>query len=196
MSLPNQEVLTVPLASAVRVNSKGASFWIRRLGNASTTPIPWAVGDVRLAGVKSISGPSFKRTGKIDSTELQPAPITYPSQPSGVLPGDLVDENYFYAGNLPGTKEVDPIKLELNMNWAAYRLLLLMFNNDEIFSAYVLFRTGEKLVFDPGCYVESLETNFAENTLVQTPVELQPTFRMLFLTSTANLPAAFGGVAS
>lgn len=176
---------------AIRVNSKGASFWIRRLAGPGTTT--WATA-FRLAGVKSISGPNWKRSGKIDATELQPANPTYTAQAAGVIPGDTIDENFFYIGTLPGTKEVEAIKLELNMNWAAYLTLLTMYNNDEVFQAYVLFRTGDKFLFDPTCYVESMETTFAENALVQTPVEIQPTFRMLYLPSGQALPANFAAV--
>ena len=173
-----------------RVLSKGTSFWIREAGVGCT----WGTA-YKAAGVISISGPSLKRSGMVDGTELTPGdpgtavvPIAAP-----VVPNDTIEESQFYTQQYPGTKKIDPVKLELNMSWDMYLALLGLFNFDIMFNAYVLFRNGNKLYFDPYCFIESIEMDIQENQFVKTPVEIQPAYRMLYIPAGVTLPTNCAG---
>lgn len=180
-----------------RVYAKGTTLWVRAQKTSGTTSVPcqWDTA-FKLAGVKSINGPSLKRSGDVDATELAPAPGEMTAQAAGVIPADNAEEHFYWTGQCPGTKKVDPIKLELNMQFAAYKWLITRYTNSDLFSAFLLFRNGDRLYFDPTVYVASMDMTIAENSFIQTPVELQTSYRVLYVPSGTALPAGCLGVTS
>jgi len=174
---------------ANRVKSKGTILYLRQRNNtgASVTigGVTTANGAffpaVRIGGVTAINGISLKRSGVVDATELDPQPD---DPPDGVSV-----ETYFYTAKCPGTKEVDPLQVDLNMSYDMYTLLLTLYNDDEAnFQVYILFRSGKVLLL-ADAYVEAIEMNVAENELVKTPVTFMPTNTVLFLANVGALPA-------
>ena len=162
---------------ANRVNSKGASLWI---STRATPASPYAAA-VRIAGVVSIGGISVKRSGVVDATELDPHPIP--------LVALDIAERYFFTARCPGTKEIDPLSVELNLSWATYGILIDLYTTDKSdFMTHILFRSGHKLLLKDS-YIESIEMNIQENTLVKTPVTFMPTFLAVYLTDLQALPA-------
>lgn len=168
-----------------RQYSKGTTFWIRKI---VTAPCVWGAA-FKLAGVKSISAPSMKRSGDVDATELAPAPLTLDNQPVGIIPQDTIEENYYFTGQCPGTKKIDPIKLELNLSWANFISLMGSYATDELFSAFIQFRNGNRFYFDPSCYVSSMDLDIQENTFVTVALEIQTTYRVMLIPTGFVLPA-------
>jgi len=171
---------------ANRVKSKGTQLFLRERNNTDSAIGGVDPGEflpaVRIGGVTAINGISLKRSGVVDATELDPQP--------DVIPDGFTVESYFYTARCPGTKEADPLQVDLNMSYDMYTLLLELYNDDiSNFQVYILFRSGKVLVL-MDAYVESIEMNIAENEMIKTPVTFMPTNTVQFLANVAALPAA------
>lgn len=149
-----------------RVWSKGTHFWFAVLGATVA----------RLAGIKSISGPNFKRD-VVDATELDQSPAS--------LPTDASDEMYYYKHWYPGTKEVDPVTCNLNMSLEVYQVILNLYDRDAFLKWELRFRprgtqtAGAKLSCAT-CFIETIGTEIEEASLVIVPVTFRVSGKLVF----------------
>lgn len=118
---------------------------------------------VRVAGVKSISGPDADRE-MIDGDELDPQPDT--------IPGGACEENYFIKTQYPGQKEYGPMSFVLNMKWSQYFTLLEIYDDDEIAYFQILHRSGNAHYFQS--FIKSIAKNYETNKFVEVTVGVQP----------------------
>lgn len=137
----------VEVASS-RVYSKGTKVYYAR----QATPTTFA----RMAGLISVSGPSYKRE-VVDATELDPDP-----EPAD-LPTGFIEEMYYQKRKYPGTKDVDPITINLNMKMTQYLILCDMFAKDELPIFELRFRNG--YIFHWQAFIESVPLELEENQL-------------------------------
>lgn len=152
----------MPPPSVPREMAKGTRLYMAR----AATPTVF----VRSAGVVGINGPNRTRAN-VDATELDTSPDT--------LPGGAVEENYFYKLNEPGTKEVQAISLDLNMNQAQYAIFNDIYDDDETCLYEIRFRSGAKLTWSG--YIESLGADSQSDQLVKTPATFMPHGKVLYV---------------
>lgn len=145
-----------------REYSKGARLYYAR----EAAPTIFA----RLAGVVGLSGPALQREGKVDVSELDPAPDS--------LPGGDTEEDYFWKGYGPASKDPQPLTATLNLNQTAYALLITMFQKDEIALWELRFRSGAKLSW--AGFVDAIPLELEDNQLAKVPVQVQPTGRVTY----------------
>jgi hypothetical protein len=129
----------------------------------------------RVAGVVDMQGPNLNRTGDVDATELDPNPV--PASPP------VTDESYFFSSRLPGTKQVDDITINLNMNIGWYQYLITAYTDDVILYWNIYLRAGWNLRWRG--FIKSIPMNFAENQLVKLPMVITPTSGFGFTQSAA-----------
>lgn len=157
----------------LRVPAKGTKLYIRRYQTAGN---PTFANSVRIGGVTGIQGISFKRSGNVDATELAPDPD-----------GAADPAAFFYTGKCPGTKDIDPLVVQLNMSWEMYVLLTAIYGSDEEIMVYIKLRNG-KVIYLLNAFIDSIEMGIEENEMVKTPVTFISSFAANYVDSEAALP--------
>ena len=135
--------------------AKGTRLYVARAVAISTF--------ARCAGVVGIGGPQRGRAN-VDATELDTSP--------DVLPSGAVEEEYFYKVMYPGTKEIQPIAIDLNKDDAQIEILNEMYDTDEIGAFEIRMRSGAK--FSGTGYIETIGADFQSDAMMKTPITIMP----------------------
>lgn len=167
-----------------RVYSKGISL------SVSTSPVPASTGNAladgtamtawlnafrRLAGVRSIGGPSLGRD-TLDINELDLVPV--------VLNSGETAEMFYTKPKAPGDKEVQPVNLTLNMTNGEFDWLYNSYMKDLVFGCQIRFPSGAVMVWLG--FVDSLEATLESSKIVEVACDLQPTFGVDYVSLCPN----------
>lgn len=152
-----------------RMYGKGALLTVGLTNNYPVIPTSVSI----LGGVTKISGPESKRTGKIDLTELAPAPEVGPYPVELNLSLQRTAETYFYALYAGGTKEEGPITISMNMANQSMFTMRQWWRRDVYNFYQIYFRDNSSFNF--WAYIEEISTvSGEENKLVTCDIQLQP----------------------
>lgn len=164
-----------------RVYSKGVSLSLNfqafpaPSGVLATDNAAWTTWQgyfTRVAGVKSIGGPTLGR----DNLELAELDIGV-----GTATGNQVDEQFYIKNKAPGDKDIAPIPLVLNMSHQQYDVLHQAYFRDRVFGFQINFPQGALLI---GLgFVQSLEPTIESSKIVEIACEVQPSFGVDYLSN-------------
>lgn len=170
-----------------RTYSKGVSLSLNfetfptPSGTLSTDNSAWVAWQAffnRVAGVKSIGGPTLGR----ENLEIMELDIG-----SGAASGGQVEEQFYVKNKAPGDKESQPIPIMLNMTHQQYDVLHQAYFRDSIFGFQINFPQGAILI---GLgFVHSLEPTIESSKIIEIACEIQPSFGVDYLSNCAGSTA-------
>jgi len=164
-----------------RTYSKGVSLSLNFLSFPSPSGVvatdntawtTWQTSFSRVAGVKSIGGPTLGRE-TLDLSELD---IGVGSALAG-----QVDEQFYVKNKAPGDKDIQPIPTVLNMTHQQYDVLHQAYFRDSVFGFQINFPQGAILI---GLgFVQSLEPTIESSKIIEIACEIQPSFGVDYLSN-------------
>ena len=174
-----------------RVYSKAIQFYMNyaTLGLLSNPSVPatdlaaftsWSSQFVRVAGVKSISGPGLGRD-VLELQELDVGPAT------ANLGGAETAEMFYVKNKAPGDKDIAPVSLTLNMSHQQFEILYSAYIKDLVFGWEIIFPSGA-LMIGLG-FVDSLEPSIESSKIVEVALDIQPSFGVDYTTNCTGYTA-------